>query len=139
FMLAASSMGAVSFQKGLGAMHSLSHPASSLRGTHHGLTNAVVMPYVLTYNRQVVDARLAALARYLDLPRHNASSVLDWTLALREGIGIQDTLKEVGFEDDAVADAAPMALKDPSTDGNPRPLTGDDFVALYPAAIPGTL
>ena len=75
FMLAASSMGAVAFQKGLGAMHSMSHPCSSLRGTHHGLTNAVVMPYVLAYNAPVIGERLAALARYLDLPKARAPRV----------------------------------------------------------------
>ncbi len=68
FMMAASSMGAVAFQKGLGAMHAMSHPCSSLRGTHHGLTNAVVMPYVLVHNARVCEGRLASLARYLDLP-----------------------------------------------------------------------
>ena len=73
FMMAASSMGAVAFQKGLGAMHAMSHPCSSLRGTHHGLTNAVVMPYVLDHNRFAIDERLAALARYLDLPGHSAA------------------------------------------------------------------
>ena len=71
-MLAASSMGAVAFQKGLGAMHAMSHPCSSLRGTHHGLTNAVVMPYVLAHNRPAIEERLAALARYLDLPGQSA-------------------------------------------------------------------
>ncbi len=139
FMLAASSMGAVAFQKGLGAMHSMSHPSSSLRGTHHGLTNAVVMPYVLAYNAEVVGERLAALARYLDLPKKSADGVMDWVLALRREIGIPHTLKEIGVDEDMIAEAAPMAEKDPSTGGNPRPVVTRDYEALYRKAIRGEL
>jgi alcohol dehydrogenase len=139
FTLAASSMGAVSFQKGLGAMHAMSHPCSSLRGTHHGLTNAVVMPYVLAYNREVVAERLAALARYLDLPGQSAASVVDWVLALRREIGIPNTLKEIGVDSDVIAEAAPMAEHDPSTGGNPRPVKAKDYEQLYAAAIAGRL
>jgi alcohol dehydrogenase class IV len=139
FMLAASSMGAIAFQKGLGGMHAMSHPASSLRGTHHGLTNAVVMPYVLLRNAPAVKERLAALARYLDLPGQKAESVIDWVLALRKRLGIPHTLKEIGFDTDAVAEAAPMAERDPSTGGNPVPLIAADYERLYAAAIAGTL
>jgi alcohol dehydrogenase class IV len=139
FMLAASSMGAVAFQKGLGGMHAMSHPASSLRGTHHGLTNAVVMPYVLLRNAPAIRERLAALARYLDLPGQKAESVIDWVLALRKRLGIPHTLKEIGFDADAVAEAAPMAEHDPSTGGNPVALTAADYEKLYAAAIAGTL
>jgi alcohol dehydrogenase class IV len=139
FMLAASSMGAVSFQKGLGGMHAMSHPASSLRGTHHGLTNAVVMPYVLLRNAPAIRERLAALARYLDLPGHSAESVIDWVLALRKRLGIPHTLKEIGFDSDAIVQAAPMAEHDPSTGGNPVALKAADYETLYAAAIAGTL
>jgi alcohol dehydrogenase class IV len=139
FMMAASSMGAVAFQKGLGGMHAMSHPSSSLRGTHHGLTNAVVMPYVLLRNAPAIQERLAALARYLDLPGQSAESVIDWVLALRKRLGIPHTLKEIGFDPDAVAEAAPVAEHDPSTGGNPVPLTAKDYEVLYAAAIAGTL
>jgi alcohol dehydrogenase class IV len=139
FMMAASSMGAVAFQKGLGAMHAMSHPCSGLRGTHHGLTNAVVMPYVLVRNRPAIDERLAALARYLDLPGQSADSVVDWVLALRKRIGIPHTLKEIGCDMDMVAEAAPMAEHDPSTGGNPVPLKAADYARLYEAAIKGVL
>jgi alcohol dehydrogenase class IV len=139
FMLAASSMGAVAFQKGLGAMHAMSHPCSSLRGTHHGLTNAVVMPYVLTHNLPVIKERLAALARYLDLPGHSPESVVEWVLALRKRIGIPHTLREIGVGEDMVAQAAPMAEIDPPNGGNPPPLTAKQFEALYLRAIAGTL
>jgi alcohol dehydrogenase class IV len=139
FMLAASSMGAVAFQKGLGAMHAMSHPCSSLRGTHHGLTNAVVMPYVLARNRPVVEERLAALARYLDLPGHSATSVVDWTLALRKKIGIPDRLKDIGVDEDIIPEAAPMAERDPSNGGNPVPMKARDYEDLYRTAIKGVL
>lgn len=139
FMLAASSMGAVAFQKGLGAMHSMSHPCSSLRGTHHGLTNAVVMPYVLNYNKPVIEARLAALARYLDLPGQSAQSVIDWTLALRKEIGIPHTLKEIGVDEAMIEEAAPMAERDPSTGGNPRPVAAEDYATLYKMSLGGLI
>ena len=139
FMLAASSMGAVAFQKGLGAMHSMSHPCSSLRGTHHGLTNAVVMPYVLVHNTSAVGERLAALARYLDLPTKSAEGVIEWVLKLRKELGIPHTLKEIGVDEDVIAEAAPMAEHDPSTGGNPRPVKAADFEVLYRKAIRGQM
>jgi alcohol dehydrogenase class IV len=139
FMLAASSMGAIAFQKGLGAMHAMSHPCSSLRGTHHGLTNAVVMPYVLEHNRFAVDGRLAALARYLDLPAHSPQAVIEWVLRLRERIGIPNTLAEIGVKDDVLPEAARMAEIDPSNDGNPVPMKAKDYEGLYRKAITGVL
>jgi alcohol dehydrogenase len=137
FMLAASSMGAVAFQKGLGAMHAMSHPCSGLRGTHHGLTNAVVMPYVLEHNRFAVDGRLAALARYLDLKAHSPQAVIEWVLRLRERIGIPNTLAEIGVGEDIIPEAAKMAEHDPSTGGNPVPMKAADYEALYQNAITG--
>jgi alcohol dehydrogenase class IV len=139
FMMAASSMGAVAFQKGLGAMHAMSHPCSGLRGTHHGLSNAVVMPYVLAHNAPVIEDRLAALARYLDLPGHNPQSVIDWVLALRKRIAIPHTLKEIGVDTDIIPEAAKMAEHDPTNGGNPTPLTAQDYEGLYARAIAGTL
>ena len=139
FMLAASSMGAVAFQKGLGAMHAMSHPCSSLRGTHHGLTNAVVMPYVLEHNRFAVDGRLAALARYLDLAAHSPQAVIEWVLRLRERIGIPNTLAEIGVGEDVIPEAARMAEIDPSNDGNPVPMKARDYEGLYRKAITGML
>jgi alcohol dehydrogenase class IV len=119
-------------------MHAMSHPCSSLRGTHHGLTNAVVMPYVLQHNRAAVDGRLAALARYLDLPGQSPQSVIDWVLRLRETVGIPNTLAEIGVTEDVIPEAAPMAERDPSTGGNPVPMTAKDYEGLYRKAIAGT-
>ncbi|HEX7775468.1 MAG TPA: iron-containing alcohol dehydrogenase [Parvibaculum sp.] len=139
FMLAASSMGATAFQKGLGAMHSMSHPCSSLRGTHHGLTNAVVMPYVLIHNKKAIEEKLAASARYMNLKDQSFSGFVDWVLQLRQDIGIPHTLKEIGVDLDMIPEGAPMALEDPSTGGNPLPMTVGDYETLYRNAIEGKL
>jgi alcohol dehydrogenase class IV len=139
FMLAASSMGATAFQKGLGAMHSMSHPCSSLKGTHHGLTNAVVMPYVLVHNKGAIEEKLAASARYLNLKDQSFNGFVDWILALREEIGIPNTLKEIGIDADLIPQMSPMAQEDPSTGGNPLPMTVAAFEGLYRNAIEGRL
>ena len=98
-MLAAASMGATAFQKGLGAIHSLSHPVGAHYNTHHGETNAVVMPYVLLFNRAAIEERMTRLARYLDLPDPGFPAVLDWVLALRKEIGIPNTLADLGVKE----------------------------------------
>ena len=140
FMLAASSMGAVAFQKGLGAMHAMSHPCSSLRGTHHGLTNAVVMPYVLVHNLPAIEGRLAALARYLDLPGQTAQSVIDWTVAAPPRRSASRTrCARSASDEDMIAEAAPMAEHDPRPGGNPVPMKAADYAVLYRKAISGRL
>ena len=136
-MQVASTMGATAFQKGLGAMHSLSHPCGAVLDTHHGLTNAVVMPYVLAFNRVAVAERLAALARYLDLPRPGFGALLDWVLGLRERIGIPHTLRDLGVGEEHIARLAPMAAADPSSATNPVPLDTASLAALYRRAIAG--
>ncbi len=138
-MQVAAAMGSTAFQKGLGAMHALSHPCSSLLDTHHGLTNAVVMPYVLVFNRPAIDTKMAALARYLDLPDPSFSGVLDWILALREEIGIPHTLKDIGVDKSLSARMAHMAAEDPSAATNPVPLDADALERLYLRAIGGVL
>jgi alcohol dehydrogenase class IV len=138
-MLIASSMGATAFQKGLGAMHSLSHPCGANLGTHHGLTNAVVMPYVLVWNRAAIEERLARLAAYLGLNSPSFGGVLDWVLALRAEIGIPNTLGDIGVHMEHAAAFAPQALADPSTGGNPLPMSVGDFERLYRRAIHGRL
>lgn len=136
-MQVAASMGATAFQKGLGAMHSLSHPCGALLDTHHGLTNGVVMPYVLEFNAPAIDEKMIALARYLDLARPSTASVLDWVLGLREEIGIPRTLADLGVEEKLVPRLAEMAVEDPTAAGNPVPLTVDNLRVLYERAITG--
>jgi len=138
-MQVASTMGATAFQKGLGAMHSLSHPCGAVLNTHHGLTNAVVMPYVLNFNRSEIDEKMTALARYLDLPNPSFSAVMDWVLKLREEIGIQHTLKEIGVDEEYAEKLAPMAQADPSSGTNPIPLNSTALQDLYLDCISGRL
>ena len=138
-MQVAASMGSTAFQKGLGAMHSLSHPCGAVLDTHHGLTNAVVMPYVLDFNRPAIEDRMAAVARYLDLTNPSFAAVLDWVLALRERIGIPHTLKDIGVDEPYARRLAPMAAADPSSPTNPVPLDATNLEALYLHAINGAL
>jgi alcohol dehydrogenase class IV len=136
-MLVASSMGATAFQKGLGAMHSLSHPCSANLNTHHGLTNAVVMPYVLQWNRDVLGEKMARLAAWLGLGEHSFDAVLRWVLELRRQIGIPETLASLGLREEHARTFAPQAFADPSTGGNPRPMTTECFEQLYLRCIRG--
>ena len=138
-MQVASSMGATAFQKGLGAMHSLSHPCGSILGTHHGTTNAVVMPYVLEFNVSSIEDKLTALARYLDLPHPSAEAVIEWVLDLRREIDIPHTLNDLGVGEENITQFAKMALIDPSTPTNPLPLDLEKFEDLYERSIKGNL
>jgi alcohol dehydrogenase class IV len=138
-MLVASSMGATAFQKGLGAMHSLSHPCGANLNTHHGLTNAVVMPYVLAWNRRAIDEKMIRVAAYVGLKDQSFDGFLDWVLALRAEVGIPHTLAEIGVREEHAAAFAPQALADPSTGGNPVAMTEDDFRVLYLDCIRGNL
>jgi alcohol dehydrogenase class IV len=138
-MLIASTMGATAFQKGLGAMHSLSHPCGANLNTHHGLTNAVVMPYVLAWNRKAIDEKLARLAAWLGLENHSFDGVLEWVLSLRRTIGIPNTLTDIGVRTEHAAAFAPQAFADPSTGGNPLPLNAKQFEQLYLNCLRGEL
>ena len=138
-MLVASSMGATAFQKGLGAMHAMSHPCSALLGSHHGLTNAIVMPYVLAWNEPVIAERLARLAAYLGLPRASFGGVLDWVLELRERLGIPARIDALGVREEHVEALANQALADPSASTNPRVLSVEDYSTLFRRALAGEL
>jgi alcohol dehydrogenase class IV len=138
-MLIASSMGATAFQKGLGAMHSLSHPCGASFNTHHGLTNAVVMPYVLAWNRPAIEQKMVRLAAYLGLPKQSFEGVLEWVLELRRTIGIPHTLADLGVRAEQAATLAPQAFADLSTAGNPVPMDVQKFERLYLNCIRGEL
>ncbi len=138
-MLVASTMGAAAFQKGLGAMHAMSHPCGAVLDTHHGLTNAVVMPYVLVFNRPAIEEKMTALARYLGLPAPSFGSVLDWVLDLREAIGIPADLAALGVAEDQIGQLAAMAVADPSVGGNPIPLTRANLTTLFLNAVRGRI
>jgi alcohol dehydrogenase len=144
-MLAAASMGAAAFQKGLGAIHAMSHPISAAYDTHHGLTNAVVMPYVLVRNRAAIAEKLARVSAYLGLSDTAAGhaggfeAFLDWTLELRRGFGMPHTIEELGVEKDRFDSLAKDAAADPTAIANPIPLEVADFRDLFEAAWAGVL
>jgi alcohol dehydrogenase class IV len=139
YMFAAASMGATAFQKGLGAIHSVSHPVGARYDTHHGLTNGVIFPYVLVCNKTAIADKIPHIARTLDLPSRDFSAVLDWILALRKKLGVPHTLAELGVKEVDVKTIAADALKDPTAGANPRQLTEAEFEQLTLAAIRGDL
>jgi alcohol dehydrogenase class IV len=139
YMFAAASMGATAFQKGLGAIHSVSHPVGARYDTHHGMTNGVMFPYVMLANREAITARMPLVARILDLPKADFDGVLDWILALRKRLKVPHTLAEIGVRESDAKSIAADALKDPTAGSNPRQLSEADFERLTLAAIRGDL
>ncbi|PZR84876.1 MAG: alcohol dehydrogenase [Stutzerimonas stutzeri] len=121
-MMAAAAMGAVAFQKGLGAIHSLSHPVGAVYHTHHGTTNAVVMPAVLRFNRPAIEEKIAAAAAYLGIAG-GFDGFYNFVLQLRADLGIPDKLAALGVDTDRLDELAEAAVADPSTGGNPVELT----------------
>jgi alcohol dehydrogenase class IV len=139
-MLAASLMGATAFQKGLGAMHALSHPVGAVTDAHHGLCNAVFMPYVLAFNGPAIVERLDGLARYLGLSSQTGAgpeAVLNWVLALRSELRIPHGADALGVTQDLIEQLAAMAVEDPSAGGNPVPLDVAATRKLLQAALAG--
>jgi len=135
-MLAAAEVGATAFQRGLGAMHALAHPLGALYGVHHGLLNAVLMPYVLAANMPAIKADAAYLARCLELGGE-AGDVLAWVKSLRREVGIPNTLAEIGVPANEIARVAGMAAADPSASTNPIAFTVADYAAILEAALAG--
>ena len=138
-MLAAASMGATAFQKGLGAVHSISHPVGAIYDTHHGMTNGVVMPYVLAFNRGAIEDKLERIGRTLELPGQGFPAVFDWLLALRRDLYIPHSLAELGVTEDRLAELAVKAEADPSTGSNAKPVKADDLRAVFVDAVNGRL
>ena len=139
-MLTAASMGSTAFQKGLGAIHSLSHPVNALNNIHHGLSNAIFMPYVLTFNRDVIENKITKVSEYLKIDEKSFDGFLDWILDLRKKLNIPHKLSEVIKEEDLELDRlSKMALNDPSTGGNPKKLTENDMKLLYQHSMSGEL
>ncbi|WP_425914192.1 iron-containing alcohol dehydrogenase [Pseudomonas sp. GWSMS-1] len=138
-MLVASSMGATAFQRGLGAMHALAHPLGALYDAHHGLLNAVLMPYVLVANRERIEPQMEKMARYLNLPKPGFNAVLEWVLALREQVGIPHSLGEIGIDDTRIELVGQMAEVDPSAGTNPIAFTDAQYSQLFEKALRGTL
>ena len=138
-LLAAASMGSTAFQKGLGAIHSLSHPVNSQFNVHHGLSNAIFMPYVLTFNKSLIEDRIVSICDYLNLDK-SFDSFLNWILDLRRDLNIPHKLSEVVEENKIDIDKlSQMALEDPSTASNPKKMTIDDMKILYEYSLSGKL
>ena len=139
-MLTAASMGSTAFQKGLGAIHSLSHPINALNNVHHGLSNAIFMPYVLTFNKDVIENKIIKVCEYLEIKEKSFDGFLNWILDLRKKLNIPHKLSEVIKEEDLELDRLSiMALNDPSTSGNPKRLTENDMKILYQHSMSGEL
>ena len=138
-LMAAASMGSTAFQKGLGAIHSLSHPINSQFNIHHGLSNAIFMPYVLTFNKSLIEDRIVSICDYLNLKK-NFESFLNWILDLRKELNIPHKLSDVIEPSKIDIDKlSKMALEDPSTSTKPKKMAIDDMKILYEYSISGKL
>jgi alcohol dehydrogenase class IV len=138
-MLAAASMGATAFQKGLGGVHAIAHPVGSWFNTHHGLTNAVILPYVVTFNRSAIAEKTEVIARVLNLPARGFDGFLAWVLGMRRELGIPHTLADLGVSADKAAIIGREAAIDPSAGGNPIPVDAAQLERIFRAAVAGEL
>jgi len=139
-MLTAASMGSTAFQKGLGAIHSLSHPVNGVNNIHHGLSNAIFMPYVLTFNKDVIEKKIIKISEYINLDNKSFDGFIQWIIGLRKKLNIPHKLSEVISEKDLEIDKlSKLALEDPSTGGNPKKLTLDDMKIMYEYSMSGKL
>jgi alcohol dehydrogenase class IV len=135
-MLVASMMGAAAFQKGLGAIHSITHPVNSLYHTHHGTTNGTVMPFVLNFNRSVIEKKFDRLAKFLSIS-NGFEGIVNWIIELKKEMEIPETLKEMGVKKGDEVKLAPLAQEDPSTGGNPLEMSEGKFQELILNCIEG--
>ena len=138
-MLAAASMGATAFQKGLGGVHAIAHPVGAHYNTHHGLTNAVLLPYVMVHNRAAIEARLAIIARVLNLPGEPYAALFEWVLGFRQRLRIPHSLAEIGVPPTDAALIGREAELDPSAAGNPLPTDAVAYARIFRAAVRGDL
>jgi alcohol dehydrogenase class IV len=138
-MQAAASMGATAFQKGLGAVHAIAHPVGSFFDTHHGLTNAVITPYVIVHNRDAIAERMHVVSRVLGLPGSGVDAVLDWVLAFRQELGIPHSLAEIGVTLRNPEEIGREAALDPSAGGNPVAVDAAALERIFRAAVAGDL
>jgi alcohol dehydrogenase class IV len=138
-MLAAAAMGATAFQKGLGGVHAIAHPVGSWFNTHHGLTNAVILPYVVTFNRRAIAEKTGVIARVLGLPNPGFEGFLAWVIEMRRNLGFPHSLGHIGVNTDNAAVIGREAAIDPSAGGNPIPIDAAQLELLFRAAVAGQL
>ncbi|MEP7317398.1 MAG: iron-containing alcohol dehydrogenase [Panacibacter sp.] len=134
-MMMASLMGAVAFQKGLGVVHSLAHPLSSLLDTHHGLANAVNLPYGMRFNITGFEDKFTSMARVMDLHEHSGQTVVNRLFELNEQLGLPVRLRDIGVRENHVEGLSELALADFCHPSNPKPVTLEDFKKLYHEAL----
>ena len=135
-MLVASMMGAAAFQKGLGAIHSVTHPVNSLYNSHHGTTNGTVMPFVLEFNRSAIESKFDRLGRYINISG-GLDGIVDWVNNLKKEMNIPHSLQDMGVQLGDEEKLSKLAFEDPSTGGNPLPMTVDKFKELIKICILG--
>ena len=135
-MLVASMMGAAAFQKGLGAIHSVTHPVNSLYNSHHGTTNGTVMPFVLEYNRSAIESKFDRLGRYINISG-GLDGIIEWVNNLKNEMNIPHNLQDMGVQLGDEEKLSKLAFEDPSTGGNPLPMTVDKFKELIKICILG--
>ena len=139
-MLTAASMGSTAFQKGLGAIHSLSHPVNALNNIHHGLSNAIFMPYVLTFNKDSIESKIINICKYLELKEQSFEGYINWIVDLRKELNLPHKLSEVIKREDLdIEKLSKMALDDPSTSTNPKKMSIDHMKDLYEHSMSGKL
>lgn len=134
-MLIASLMGAVAFQKGLGVVHSLAHPLSSLLNTHHGLANAVNIPYGMEFNIEGFEDKFGRIAIALELKNHSGEAVVEYLFNLNTEINIPHKLRDIGVTHDHIESLADLAIADFAHPNNPKPVSREDFKQLYLKAL----
>lgn len=138
-MLVCSSMGATAFQKGLGAMHALAHPLGALYNAHHGMLNAILMPYVLQTNRSEIEQRIERLTQYMGFEECGFTGFMTWVLNLREQLAIPHTLADIDIDDSRAETVGKMAVEDPSSGGNPINFSAGEYQQIFINAVKGVL
>jgi alcohol dehydrogenase class IV len=138
-VMVASSMGATAFQRGLGGMHAIAHSLGAIYNSHHGLLNAILMPYVLRANRVAIEERIERLARYLELEEQTFDGFLNWVLELRKTLGIPHSLKAIEIDDTRAELIGEMARKDATAGGNPIQLSQAQYSEIFISAVHGQL
>jgi len=138
-MMAAASMGATAFQKGLGGVHALAHSIGANFGIHHGLANGIFLPYVMQANRKAIEDKVVPLARLLNLPSADFVGLLDWVLKFRQRLAIPHTLADIDLGEDRAEEMGALAHSDPVAGGNPIALSAADYTAIYRNAVNGEI
>jgi alcohol dehydrogenase class IV len=136
-MLTAASMGATAFQKGLGGVHAIAHPVGSVFNTHHGLTNAIILPYMMLHNRSAIEGNCERIARTLGLKKQSFDGLFEWVLDLRQRLSIPHSLAEIGVSVEQAEFIGKEAALDPSAGGNPIPVDANALTQVFIAAVTG--